>query len=81
VSYRIIEGTGHRITLESTLDTIQAANNRLRMLRKHNPGTVYTVVPAPVGTPDRELKNSLSVVHKPKFTVSPIPKVAVTAIR
>jgi hypothetical protein len=67
VSYRIIEGTGHRIILESTLDTIQAANNRLRMLRKHNPGTVYTVEPAPTYKPKPELMTA------PKFTVSRIP--------
>jgi hypothetical protein len=65
--YRIIEGTGHRIILESTLDTIQAANNRLRMLRKHNPGTAYRVEPAPAYRPRPEC------VPIPKFTVSRIP--------
>lgn len=65
--FRIIEGTGHRIILESTLDTIQAANNRLRMLRKHNPHKTYCV--------------EEKAARVPKFTVSPIPKVTVTAIR
>jgi len=65
--HRIIEGTGHRVILESTLATVQAANNRLRMLRKHNPDKTYNVVPAPTYRPRPEL------VAAPKFTVSRIP--------
>jgi hypothetical protein len=65
--YRIVEGTGHRVIVESTLATVQAANNRLRMLRKHNPDKVYTVEPVPTYTPKPEL------MAAPKFTVSRIP--------
>jgi len=65
--YRIIEGTGHRVILESTLATVQAANNRLRMLRKYNPGVEYWIAPAP--NPPA-----------PKVTVAPIPKFTVTRI-
>lgn len=64
---RIIEGEGHRIILESTLETIQAANNRLRMLRKYNPDKTYKIEPAPAP-------------RKPKVTVTPIPKVTVSRI-
>lgn len=67
--YRIIEGTGHRIILESTLETLAAANNRLRMLRKYNPGKTYTV------EPERPAAKAT-----PKFTVAPIPKVSVSPI-
>ena len=67
---RIIESTGNAVTVESHLETIQAANNRLRMLRKYNPGTEYWVE-----TLDRGFKNPL-----PKFTVSPIPKFTVERI-
>lgn len=64
--YRIVEHTGRGTVHESTLETIQAANNRLRMLHKYNPGKVF-VIEAPV-------------TRKPKFTVSPIPKFTVERI-
>jgi len=64
---RIIESTGNAVTVESHLETIQAANNRLRMLRKYNPGVDYWIAPAP--NPPA-----------PKFTVAPIPKFTVTRI-
>lgn len=38
--YKIIDHTGH---VESTLTTPQAANNRLRMLKKYDPYTDYHV--------------------------------------
>ena len=65
--HRIIESHGNRIATESHLETIQAANNRLRMLRKHNPGVEYWIAPAPAPA-------------APKFTVAPIPKFTVERI-
>jgi len=48
--------------IESTLQTIQAANNRLRMLRKHNPGMVYTLD-----------KRPLPCAISNRVTVAPVP--------
>jgi len=64
---RIIESTGNAVTVESHLETIQAANNRLRMLKKYNPQNDYWIAPAP--TPPA-----------PKVTVAPIPKFTVERI-
>jgi len=64
---RIIENTGNAVTVESHLETIQAANNRLRMLRKYNPQNEYWIAP-------------VAQAPAPKFTVAPIPKFTVTRI-
>lgn len=47
-NFQIIQSTGNDVAVESTLGTIQAVNNRLRMLRKYNPGVSYWIDKAPV---------------------------------
>jgi len=52
--FKIIESVGVTVAVESNCATIEAANNRLRMLRRRNPGVTYWIqapVPAVTVTP------------------------------
>jgi hypothetical protein len=45
--FRIIESNGYSVTVESTLATIQAVENRLKMLKRNNPCVSYWYDTAP----------------------------------
>jgi len=49
--FKIVESVGVTVAIESNCATIEAANNRLRMLRRRNPGVTYCIdTPKPAVT-------------------------------